>query len=68
LLDTQAQLAAGDVRCRALDVAQGPQPDTHQPETESDRAEEHGGRHEDLGQQQPVQRRVHVVERQRDHQ
>ena len=68
LLDAQAQLAAGDVRRRALDVAQGPQPDSHQPEAEPDRDEEHSGGHEDLGQQQPLQRRVHVVERQRDHQ
>jgi hypothetical protein len=68
LLDAQAQLAAGDVGRRALDVAQRPQSHADQPEAEPDRDEEHSGGHEDLRQQQPVQRRVHIVERQRDHQ
>ncbi len=49
-------------------LRRGRKPDSHQPEAEPDCAEEDGGGDEDLGQQQPVQRRVHVVERQRDHQ
>jgi hypothetical protein len=66
--DARAQLAAGDLRGRSLDVAQGPQTDAHQPQAEPDRDEQHAGGHDDLRQQQAVQRRVHVGEWERDHQ
>ncbi len=62
----QAQVAAGDVRCRRLDVAQRTQAQPDQPQAHADRRDQRRRGDEELDDEQLVQGPVGLVERQRD--
>ena len=60
-LDAVREVAGGDRRRRALDRASGRRPSARPRARAAAIAAEHGDRHHELDQQQPVQRRVDVV-------
>ena len=67
-VDAAREVAGSDRGRGLLDLAERTKADAHDPERKQDQRREHRERHEQLDQEEPVQRRVDVVQGARDDQ